>query len=207
MSKKEDKINSLQEEFNRIQEEHKDLDVSQYLANRDEDLPDLGEIPIYDYDSDIEESKRIAADVLESMVDLYLGDNPAVKNHRYITKKMEEDAQVYADTILLQNLAKKNLLTQLRQVDSGDTSARMHEVVNQSFSQIRDNIKFSQSQRTEFEKYWKEMRRDMGLNEISESMEQKNSEQSEEKPDGKIVDSRSLNDMIDKMLKGDLKKD
>lgn len=207
MSKKEDKINSLQEEFNRIQEEHKDLDVTQYLAVRDEDLPDLGEIPIYDYDSDIEDSKRIATEVLESMVDLYLGDNPEIKNHKYIMNKMKEDAQVYADTILLQNLTKKNLLTQLRQVDSGDTSARMHEVVNQSFGQIRDNIKFSQSQRTEFEKYWKEMRRDMGLNEISESMEQKNIEQSDEKPDGKIVDSRSLNDMIDKMLKGDLKKD
>lgn len=207
MSKKEDKINSLQEEFNRIQEEHKDLDVSQYLANREEDLPDLGEIPIYDYNTDIEESKKVAKDVLESMVDLYLGDTPSVKSHKYIIKKMEEDAQVYADTILLQNLAKKNLLTQLRQVDSGDTSARMHEVVNDSFSQIRENIKFSQSQRIEFEKYWKEMRRDMGLNEISESMEQKNIDTSEQKPDGKILDSRSLNDLVDKMLKGDLKKD
>jgi hypothetical protein len=207
MSKKEEKINSLQEEFNRIQEDHKDLDITQHLAIRDVDLPDLGEIQIYDYDSDIDQAKKVADEVLESMVDLYLGDNPEVKNHKYITNKMKEYAQVYADTLLLQNLTKKNLLTQLRQVDSGDTSARMHEVINQSFSQIRDNIKFSQSQSAEFEKYWKEMRRDLGLNEISESMEQKNFEQSEEKPDGKIVDSRSLNDLVDRMIKGDLKKD
>lgn len=204
MSKKEEKINDLQNEFNRIQEDNKDLDVSKYLAKR-EDLPDLGEIQIYDYDSDIEDSKKQAGEVLESLVDLYLGDNPQIAHHKYVINKMKEDAQVYADTIFLQKMTRKNFLTQLRQVDNGDSSARMHEVINQSISQIRDNIKFSQNQRTELEKFWKEMRRDLGLNEISESMEQKNIEQqiedSDGKEDGKIVDSRSLNNMIDNYLK------
>ena len=49
------------------------------------------------------------------------------------------------------------------------------------------------------------MRSMMGLNEISESMEQKNIEQQTEdgttKEDSKIVDSRSLNDMIEKYIK------
>jgi hypothetical protein len=190
MSKKEDKINDLQNEFNRIQEDNKELDVSKYLAKR-EDLPDLGEIQIYDYDADLEDSKNQATEVLESLVDLYLGDNPQIAHHDYIIKKMKEDAQVYADTIFLQKMTRKNFLTQLRQVDNGDTSARMHEVINQSISQIRDNIKFSQSQRTELEKFYKEMRIDLGLNEMSESMEQKNLEQQIEdntKEDGKIVD-------------------
>lgn len=101
-------------------------------------------------------------------------------------------------------MTRKNFLTQLRQVDNGDNSARMHEVINQSISQIRDNIKFSQSQRTELEKFYKEMRRDLGLNEMSESMEQKHIDQQivENGDDaGKIVDARSLNDMIDKYIK------
>lgn len=202
MSKKEEKINDLQSEFNRIQEENKDLDVSKYLAKK-EDLPDLGEIQIYDYDSDLEESQKQANDVMESLVDLYLGDNPSIAHHDYVVKKMKEDAQVYADTIFLQRMTRKNLLTQMRQVDNGDTSARMHEVINQSFSQMRDNIKFSQTQKTELEKFYKEMRRDLGLNEISETMEQKNIEQQTEevKEEGKIVDSRSLNNMIDSYLK------
>jgi hypothetical protein len=88
----------------------------------------------------------------------------------------------------------------LRQVDNGDTSARMHEVINQSISQIRDNIKFSQSQRSELEKFYKETRRDMGLNEISETMNQKNVVE-EDKEEGKIFDSRNLNNMIDNYLK------
>jgi hypothetical protein len=202
MSKKEEKINDLQSEFNRIQEENKDLDVSKYLAKK-EDLPDLGEIQIYDYDSDLEDSQKLASEVMESLVDLYLGDNPSIAHHDYVVKKMKEDAQVYADTIFLQKMTRKNLLTQMRQVDNGDTSARMHEVINQSFSQMRDNIKFSQTQKTELEKFYKEMRRDLGLNEISESMEQKNIEQQTEdtKEEGKIVDSRSLNNMIDSYLK------
>jgi hypothetical protein len=202
MSKKEEKINDLQSEFNRIQEENKDLDVSKYLAKR-EDLPDLGEIQIYDYDVDIEESKKQGSEVLESLVDLYLGDNPDVIKHPYIMNKMKEDAQVYADTIFLQKMTKKNFLTQLKQVDNGDSSARMHEVINQSISQIRDNIKFSQSQRSELEKYWKEMRKDLGFNEISETNEVKNAknEKVDDKKDGQIMDTRNLNNMIDNYLK------
>ncbi len=204
MSKKEEKINDLQSEFNRIQEENKELDVSKYLAKR-EDLPDLGEIQIYDYDVDIEDSKKQAGEVLESLVDLYLGDNPDVIQHPYILNKMKEDAQVYADTIFLQKMTRKNFLTQLKQVDNGDSSARMHEVINQSISQIRDNIKFSQSQRTELEKYWKEMRKDLGMNEIAETNEVKNAknqkDDDKDKKDGQIIDPRNLNNMIDNYLK------
>ncbi len=91
MSKKEEKINDLQNEFQRIQEENKELDVSKYLAKR-EDLPDLGEIVMYDYDADIEEAKAQGKEVLGTLVDMYLGDNPIIVQHPYIKKKMEEDA-------------------------------------------------------------------------------------------------------------------
>lgn len=200
MSKKEENLNKLHEEFNRIQEENKDIDVSKYLAKR-EDLPDLGEIQIYDYDKDIEDVQEKSMEVLESLVDLYLGDAPAVKKHSYISNKMQEDAKIYAETLFLQRMTRRNFLTQLRQVDNGDNSARMHEVVNQSISQIRENIKFSQSQRTELEKFWKEMRKDLGLNEISEANETQHIEEDDEMSGGQTMDSRSLNDMIDKYLK------
>jgi hypothetical protein len=202
MSKKEEKIQNLQDEFSKIQENNKDIDVSKYLAKREDHLPDLGTIQIYDYDADVDETKHQADEVLESMVDLFLGDYPDLVKHKYVQQKMKEDAKVYADTLFLQKMTKRNFLTQLKQVDNGDNSARMHEVVNQSVSQIRDNIKFSQTQRTEFEKFWKEMRKDLGLNELSESMEQKNQPIVDENESGKIMDSRSLNEMIDKVIKG-----
>lgn len=199
MNKKEQKINSLQEEFSRIQDENKDLDVTKYLAKR-EDLPDLGEIQIYDYDRDLDDSIESAEEVLDALFDLYFGDIIGIQENKYLVKKVKEDAQVYAETIFLQKMTRKNFLTQLKQVDNGDSSARMHEVVNQSISQIRDNIKFAQSQRTELEKYYRDMRKD--YDRMMENLKQTKIEQGlETKTDGKIVDSRTLNDMIEKMLK------
>lgn len=201
MSKKEDKINELQNEFERIQEDN-ELDISKYLAKKD-DLPDLGEIQIYDYDQDLTESTDQALRLLESLVDLYLGDSKKISEHNYIRNKMREDAAIYAETIFLSKMTRKNFLTQLRQVDNGDNSARMHEVVNQTIGQIRENSKFSSSQRTELEKFYKEIRKDMGLNEIETHVvgPVESEDPTEEKESTKVMDARSLNDMIDKYLK------
>jgi len=133
--------------------------------------------------------------VLESLVDLYLGDVPQLKDHPYIKNKMKEDAVVYAEGIFLTKMTRKNFLSQLRQVDNGDNSARMHEVVNQTIGQIRENAKFLSGQKTELEKFYKTLRKDLGYNEI-ENQEIKQSEEGEDQPDGAIMDSRSLNEMI-----------
>jgi hypothetical protein len=199
MDKKEQKISQLQEEFNRIQEEGKGLEISQYLA-KGEDLPDLGVIQVYDYEKDIEETNEQSSEILESLVDLYLGDSLAIRKHPYIINKLREDASIYAEALFLQRMSRRNFLTQLKQVDNGDNSARMHEVINQSISQIRENTKFSQSQRTELEKFYKEMRRDFGLNDISTPVDDSQSGSSEQ-PGGSTLDSRALNDMIDQYLK------
>lgn len=195
--KNEKKATELKDEFERIQENNKDLDISKYLAKRD-DLPDLGEIQIYDYDSDLTEATEKAMDLLESLVDLYLGDSKKIAEHSYIKQKMKEDALVYAETIFLSKMTRKNFLTQLRQVDNGDNSARMHEVINQTVSQIRENSKFSSTQRTDLEKFYKEIRKDLGLNEITT---EQTIEDEVEAENTKIMDSRGLNDMIEKYLK------
>jgi len=199
MAKKDEKLNDLKDEFSRIQEENKDLDVSKYLAKK-EDLPDFGSIEIYDYDKDLVVSELSANEVLEALFELYFGDIDGIQENKYLIKKMKEDAQVYAETIFLQKMTRKNFLQQLKQIDNGDNSARLHEVVNQSISQVRENIKFAQSQRTELEKYYRDMRKD--YDRMMENLKQTKIEQGiETKTDGKIVDARSLNDMIEKMLK------
>ena len=98
-------------------------------------------------------------------------------------------------------MARRNFLTQLKQVDNGDNSARMHEVINQSISQIRENTKFSQSQRTELEKFYKDMRKDFGLNEISTQDDVISGGDESTTSTTGLMDNRSLNDMIDKYLK------
>jgi hypothetical protein len=197
MSKSEQERNRLQDEFDQIQSEGGEFDISKHLA-KPEDLPDLGEIEIYDYDSDITVSSQQSMDVLESLVDLYLSDIPQLKEHPYIKNKMKEDAMVYSESIFLTKMTRKNFLSQLRQIDNGDNSARMHEVVNQTIGQIRENSKFLSGQRTELEKFYKTLRKDLGYNEI-ENPEIKQSEElqsGEDSQDGSIMDNRSLNEMI-----------
>jgi hypothetical protein len=199
MSKSDKERNRIQDEFDQIQSENNNgesFDISTYLASAD-DLPDLGQIEIYDYDADLTVTTQRSMDVLESLVDLYLNDVPQLKEHKYIKNKMREDAMVYAEALFLQKMTRKNFLSQLRQIDNGDNSARMHEVVNQTVGQIRENSKFSLTQRTELEKFYKELRKDMGLNEIADNPEiTKFQNDSVDNEDGAIVDNRKLNDLI-----------
>lgn len=192
MSKAENEKIRLKDEFDLIQaENNNDFNIANHLA-KPEDLPDLGEIELYDYDSDITVSVNQSMDVLESLVDLYLSDVPQLKDHPYIQNKMKEDANVYAEAVFLSKMTRKNFLSQLRQVDNGDNSARMHEVVNQTIGQIRENGKFLSNQRTELEKFYKTLRNDMGYTEIENVKE----EVPEEKEDGAIMSNKQLNDMI-----------
>lgn len=205
MSKTENEKNRIKDEFDEIQSENSDFDISKHLA-RPEDLPDLGEIEIYDYDSDMTVASQQSMEVLESLVDLYLSDIPQLKQHPYIKNKMKEDAMVYAETIFLQKMTRKTFLSQLKQVDNGDNSARMHEVVNQTIGQIRENSKFSSTQRTELEKFYKNLRKDMGFNEIEnpDILKGQNSdiESGVASEGGDIMDNRKLNEMIKMAMMG-----
>ena len=197
MSKSEEQRIRLQDEFDQIQSENSEFDISLHLA-KPEDLPDLGEIEIYDYDADLTVATQQSMDVLESLVDLYLSDIPKLKDHSYIKNKMREDAMVYAEAIFLSKMTRKNFLSQLRQVDNGDNAARMHEVDNQTIGQIRENGKFLSNQRTELEKFYKTLRKDLGYNEI-ENPEVKQAEadqQSDTSSDGLVTNNRDLNDLI-----------
>jgi len=198
MSKEENEKNRIKFEFDEIQSENGDFDFSKHLA-KPEDLPDLGEIEIYDYDSDLTVASQQAMDVLEPLVDLYLGDVPKLKDHPYIKSKMKEDAMVYAEAIFLTKMTRKNLLSQMRQVDNGDNSARMHEVVNQTVGQIRENAKFLSTQKSALEQFYKTLRKDLGYSEIEQ--EPQISEESDSKLDeGEITTSRDLNEMIKKAM-------
>ena len=209
MSKSEQERNRLQDEFDQIQSENTDFDISKHLA-KPEDLPDLGEIEIYDYDADLSVSSQQSMEVLESLVDLYLSDVPQLKEHPYIKNKMKEDATVYAEALFLAKMTRKNFLSQLRQVDNGDNSARMHEVVNQTIGQIRENAKFLSGQRTELEKFYKNLRTDLGLNDIDspDVVRIQNAAIEDDSTDGGVVmDNRKLNDLIKNAMvdKGDKK--
>jgi hypothetical protein len=198
-SKLEKEKSRLTDEFDLIQEENKEFDISQHLATID-DLPDLGQIELYDYDADLTMVTQKGMEVLESLVDLYLGEFPELKHNAYIRNKMKEDAMVYAETLFLQKMTRKNFLSQLRQVDNGDNSARMHEVINQTIREVRENSRFASTMRSDLEKFYKDFRGD--LMEVADKMKQNNPESvsNDSDDDGQVVDSKKLNDMINEAL-------
>ena len=196
-SKTDKEFNRLRDEFDQIQDSTKEFDISQHLAKID-DLPDLGQIELYDYDADLQTVSQNGMNVLESLVDLYLGEFPELKNNEYIRNKMKEDALVYAETLFLQKMTRKNFLSQLRQVDNGDNSARMHEVINQTIREVRENSKFASTMRSDLEKYWKDFRGD--VMEVAEKMRLKSPQSESSDSDGTVVDSKKLNDLINEAL-------
>jgi hypothetical protein len=194
-SKIQKEINRITDEFDLIQESTIDFDISQHLATID-DLPDLGQVELHDYEADLTVSTQRGMEVLESLVDLYLGEFPNLRENKYIKEKMRDDALVYAETLFLQKMTRRNFITQLKQVDNGEHSSRMHEVINQTVREIRENSKFASSQKTELEKYYKDFRTDL-IDVLNKSEEVK----PESESGGSVVDSKKLNDMINEMLK------
>jgi hypothetical protein len=200
MSKTEQEKNRIKDEFDLLQSDDSGFDFSKHLADP-EDLPDLGQIEVYDYDADLTVSTQQSFTVLESLVDLYLSDVPELKKHPYVRTKMKEDAMVYAEAIFLSKMTRKNFLNQLKQVDNGDNSARMHEVVNQTIGQIRENSKFLSNQRTDLEKFYKNLRKDLGLNDIEnpeviKAQKVSAKKESDDISNGAIMNNRDLNEMI-----------
>lgn len=210
MSKTSDERKRLMDEVNEIMAENDEsYNFSNNLASL-EDTQDINDLVLYDYEDDMKKSRDLSDEVLTTLVDLYLNEVPALKEHPYIKNKMKEDAMVYADSIFLSKLTKKNFITQLEQIDQGDASARMHEVVNQTVGQIRENTKFLANHRTELEKFYKALRND--FIESIESSQNSSHTSTKNNPvgeidgdqptqdEGMITDNRSLNDMINQVL-------
>lgn len=195
MGSLKDKKSDLEKQFQNIKNSAPPVNPANHLVD-DEDMPDFGEIEIYDYESDVTDSLDTAADVIGSLVDLYLGDDDKIKNHPYIKNKMADDAEHYAESKLLAKITRKTLIQILRQVDNGDNSARMYEVVNQTIKSQQDNNKYSAGIKTDIEKFYRDIRKDMGLTDLGET----NAVESDDS-DGQVIDTKDLNDQINDILK------
>ena len=201
MSKEDNKkkLGDLEDEFDKIQNQHKDINVQSYLVNPDTDLPEFGKLDLYDYDNDMDFASDKSEEIIENLVDLYLGDSEEIKSHPYINQKKRQDMEDYADSRFLRMMAKKLMLQNLKQIDNGDNGARMYEVATKLMGEIREINKDSRNSRTEIEKFYKDLRSDMGLNDMSNS---RSIEETDTEEETHIVNTNDLNTKIDAILKG-----
>ena len=66
----------------------------------------------------------------------------------------------------------------------------------QTIGQIRENAKFLSGQKTELEKFYKTLRKDLGYNEIEPESTKTVDGDDNVSDDGEITDNRKLNEMI-----------
>lgn len=194
-----DKKNKLEDELDKIQSSYSNLNVQHYSANKDEHMPNFGDLEIYDYNKDIVEVEKEASQYMQSLSSMYLGDSQELLNHDYIIRKVKEDARIYADSLFLDRMSKKVLLQQLKLVDN-DGSPRQFEIINQTFKEIRENNKDGRNSRSEIEKLYKDIRADFGLNHISESNKISDITPIEADDDSQIINTIDLNNKINDYL-------
>lgn len=197
MSKNQDKKEDLDNQLNHIQNASTGNDMKKYLVNSEEDLPGFGEVELYDYTTDINKAKQTGKKLLADLVDLYLGDSE-IAEHPYIKSRMDEDAEYYSQMKVVQKLSEKLLLQQMKQIDAGDIAPRMYEITTKHIGEIRENIKDGRNARLEIEKMYKEMRKDLGL---QETVQNKNYKSEAESDDGIIMNSSSINTQIEDYIK------
>jgi hypothetical protein len=193
----------LDQQLNNAKNQHKKMttDIEQYIVNNENDLPQFGNIVVYDYDKDIETFKKSSKELIKSMAELYLKDRPDMLEDSYIEKKIDEDSKYYGQTQLLQKMSEKLLLQQLRQIDQGDNTPKMYEVANQTMNQIRENIKDGRNARLEIEKQYKELRKDFGMTDVVSKTTDTKTDNTESEDAGLMIDTAQLNDMIEKLQK------
>jgi hypothetical protein len=165
-----------------------------------EDLPDLPEVALYDYDTDISEAAEEGKDVVENMAGLYLNNNEEVLSHPYIKKKIQHDAMNHGDMIFLRKMAHRALIMQLKQMDLGDTTPRHFETFYAGLREMREINKQSTATQSVVESFYKTLKDDLGIQEKPMSDSVENTE------DSNITDQKVLNNKLNELL-GKMNKD
>lgn len=199
MSANKNEKDSLNNQLNQIKNLHNSNIPSpeQYLVNGEEDMPGFGELELYDYQKDKDDSYQEAKKIITSLVSLYLADSKEVSEHEYIKLRMEEDAEYYGQMKFLQSISEKVLLEQMKQLQTGNFNPRLLDSLIKQQAEYRSNIQDGRNARSEVEKLYKNLRKDLNL---SENTSIGKLEENEEE-DGIMMNNTRMNEDIEKFLR------
>jgi len=187
---------SLEQKLKNVNSNPLASNMSQYIADAEEDLGAVGYIDTHDYHQDVNDATIEAEELLQNLIDLYLKEVPTLKEIPYIKSRIKEDAHYYAQMKVLQSFSQRMLMKQMSKVDAGEDSPKMFDTITKQISEMRDNIKDGRSARLEVEKLYKELRKDFGLaNEI-----QNDEVEVTAKIDGNVISNEDLNEQIERAI-------
>lgn len=166
------------------------------------DLPMVQNAQVHDYDGELDEIQQRSQNIINNLVRLYLSDNEQIMNHDYIRNKRQKDADYFAKLDFLVNASQRTLVNIMREIDMGAASPRMFEVLSMLQKEMRENVKLSSNNLTSIEKFYKDMRKDLGLQQEPENIPQPEVKKEEKKEEaGHIFNHADLNKQVDEWLK------
>lgn len=167
-----------------------DFDDPQSLLANQEDLEGLDDLEMYDYDKDLLDSLDEATDTINNMSDLFIGNSDAIVNHPYLKQKRTNDASNHADMLFLQRMAKKALITQLKQMDMGDLTPSHFNSFYGGLKEVRENIKQANSNQNTMEQFYKSLKTELNIQDKPSEDEESNNR----------VDMKDLNKKLEDMM-------
>jgi hypothetical protein len=191
---KKRKLEELDQLFSEAESSPKLQNPMELMATL-EDLPDLPEVEMYDYDTDINVAAEEGKEVVNSMAGLYLNNNEEVLNHPYIKKKIEHDALNHGDMIFLRKMAQRVLIMQMKEIDLGNTTPRHFETFYAGLREMREINKQSTATQSVVESFYKTLKDDLGIQDkpMSDITD-------ELKEDSNITDQKALNTKLNELL-------
>jgi len=190
---KESKLEEIENLYSMSEYDGVDLNGSDLLA----DPSDFNEeIEVTDYDGLQDEILDDSTETVERMSALYLDDNEELLDNSYIKRKVSNDAKNLADMNFLQSIAKKAIITQMKQLECGDATPRHYETLYNGMKEVRANIEQSTKTANVMEGFYKKLRDDLGLAEqIGSDLETGETETKN------IMTGKDLNNQLDDLIK------
>ena len=161
-----EKTKKLEEALDSLYEASKLAELEGDLLANGDDLPDINNLVVYDYDSDMALIEADSIALVTNLAKLYLNGDQHTLNNDYIKTKILKDAENLADMEFLKKMSKRALLQQLRVIDAGSITPRDMEVFFQGSKEVRDSIKQSSETQFKMESFYKSIRKDLGIQDV-----------------------------------------
>ena len=145
----------LEEElFQKFKEicEKKGQTMSKRLRQFIED--EIKEIKIYDYDSELENSKNRSKEIVNSISLLYIDNNNVVRQHEFFVQKTEEFILNLSSYIFLNKMGRKTLSSVM---DNFGDSIKEYSLLSNIITNIKDGLESINKYKEEVNNFYKDL--------------------------------------------------
>ena len=145
----------LEEElFQKFKEicEKKGQTMSKRLRQFIED--EIKEIKIYDYDSELENSKNRSKEIVNSISLLYFDNNNVVRQHEFFVQKTEEFILNLSSYIFLNKMGRKTLSSVM---DNFGDSIKEYSLLSNIITKIKDGLESINKYKEEVNNFYKDL--------------------------------------------------